>query len=92
MLSVRGWMLPDCRLCKITDISVDHEQLKRMELIYIPCKFLSNYFTSISSYFIYLVSNKDLIKSHALADIGIVMLPAYLWKNQQWLQTEQHQH
>ena len=62
MLSVRGWIVPDCRLCRITEISVCHEQIKCMELIYIPCKLPSNYFTSISSCFIYLVSSQRLNK------------------------------
>lgn len=62
MLSIRGWFVPDCRLCRITDISVGHKQIKCLELIYIPCKFLSNYFTSILSFFIYLVSSQRLNK------------------------------
>jgi len=55
-------IVPDWRLCRITDISVCHEQTKYVELIYILCKFLSNYFTNISSCFIYLVFSQRLNK------------------------------
>jgi hypothetical protein len=49
-----------------------------MELIYIPCKFLVIILQTFHLALFILSLAKDVTKSHALADIGIVMLPAYL--------------